>query len=62
MKLLAAVKLVPTKEQAKVLTYQAIADRLGVTLAMARRRALQHERMLREAAAKSADRPQRSRQ
>jgi orotate phosphoribosyltransferase-like protein len=32
------------------LTYRAIARWLGVTLAMARRRVLRHERMLREAA------------
>jgi predicted site-specific integrase-resolvase len=37
------------------LTYRAIAKWLGVTLAMARRRVLRHERMLREAA-KSAER------
>jgi hypothetical protein len=36
------------------LTYRAIAKWLGVTLAMARRRVLRHERMLREAG-KSAD-------
>jgi transposase len=43
------------------LTYRAIAKWLGVTLAMARRRVLRHERTLREAG-KSADRTQRSRQ
>jgi DNA-directed RNA polymerase specialized sigma24 family protein len=36
--------------RAQGLTYKAIADRLGVTLAMARRRVLRHERILREAA------------
>jgi transposase len=43
------------------LTYRAIAKWLGVTVAMARRRVLRHERMLREAG-KSPDRPQRSRE
>jgi orotate phosphoribosyltransferase-like protein len=43
------------------LTYRAIAKWLGVTLAMARRRVLRHERMLREAG-KSADGSQRSRE
>jgi orotate phosphoribosyltransferase-like protein len=43
------------------LTYRAIAKWLGVTLAMARRRVLRHERTLREAG-ESADRLQRSRQ
>ena len=36
--------------RAQGLTYRAIAKWLGVTLAMARRRVLRHERMLREAA------------
>jgi hypothetical protein len=44
------------------LTYRAIAKWLGVTLAMARRRVLRHERMLREEATQSTDRSQRSRQ
>jgi hypothetical protein len=43
------------------LTYRAIAKWLGVTLAMARRRVLRHERALREAG-KSTDRSQRSRE
>ena len=43
------------------LTYRAIAKWLGVTLAMARRRVLRHERMLREAV-ESADRRDSSRQ
>jgi transposase len=43
------------------LTYRAIAKWLGVTLAMARRRVLRHERMLREEA-QTADRSQRSRE
>ena len=47
--------------RAQGLTYRAIADRLGVTLAMARRRVLRHERSLREAD-QSTDRPQRSRE
>jgi predicted transcriptional regulator len=47
--------------RAEGMTLQAIAERLGVTLAMARRRVLRHERTLREAG-KSADRPQRSRE
>jgi hypothetical protein len=42
------------------LTYRAIAKWLGVTLAMARRRVLRHERTLREAK-ESAERSQRSR-
>jgi hypothetical protein len=41
------------------LTYRAIAKWLGVTLAMARRRVLRHERTLREAA-KPTDRPHSS--
>jgi orotate phosphoribosyltransferase-like protein len=44
------------------LTYRAIAKWLGVTVAMARRRVLRHERMLREEAAQSADRSQMPRQ
>jgi transposase len=36
--------------RAQGLTYRAIAKRLGVTLAMARRRVLRHEQTLREAA------------
>ncbi len=36
--------------RAQGLTYQAVAKWLGVTVAMARRRVLRHERMLREAA------------
>jgi hypothetical protein len=43
------------------LTYRAIAKWLGVTVAMARRRVLRHERTLREAG-ESADRPPRSRE
>jgi orotate phosphoribosyltransferase-like protein len=43
------------------LTYRAIAKWLGVTLAMARRRVLRHERMLREPA-NPGDRSQRYRQ
>jgi len=43
------------------LTYQAIAERLGVTVAMARRRVLRHERTLREQA-KPAPRPRSRRQ
>jgi predicted transcriptional regulator len=46
--------------RAQGLTYRAIAKWLGVTLAMARRRVLRHERTLREAG-QSSDRPQRSR-
>jgi hypothetical protein len=42
------------------LTYRAIAKWLGVTLPMARRRVLRHERALREAG-ESSDRSQRSR-
>ena len=42
------------------LTYRAIAKWLGVTLAMARRRVLRHERMMREAGI-STDRSQSSR-
>jgi hypothetical protein len=43
------------------LTYQAIAKWLGVTVTMARRRVLRHERIMREAGM-SADRPHRSRE
>jgi predicted transcriptional regulator len=34
--------------RAEGMTLQAIADRLGVTLAMARRRVIRHERLMRE--------------
>jgi hypothetical protein len=47
--------------RAKGPTDRAIAKRLGVTLAMARRRVLRHERTMHEEAAESADRSQRSR-
>jgi transposase len=47
--------------RAQGLTYRAIAKWLGVTLAMARRRVLRHERSLRETG-QSTDRPQRSRE
>ena len=43
------------------LTYRAIAKRLGVTVTMARRRVLRHERIMREAG-KSADRSHGSRE
>jgi hypothetical protein len=47
--------------RAQGLTYRAIAKWLGVTLAMARRRVLRHERTLREAG-ELADRSQRCRE
>ena len=47
--------------RAEGLTFQAIAEQLGVTQAMARRRVLRHERTLREQAKPSGN-PRRSRQ